>query len=86
MSRCATTSGRYRCKKELGHAGQCESEDEATFSFGPYRDSYRGRAYLRGVLSASSGQALDDIGDKIGVRRGLAETDEDYRQKIWGKR
>lgn len=85
-ARCQTRSGRYQCKYAHGHDGQCEAEDKAVFSFGPYTDSYRGRAYLRGALDVSRDEQLDHIGDSVGVKRDSSEADEKYRERIWGKR
>lgn len=83
--RCTTTSGRYRCSRELGHKGECEAEDSPVMPrFGPFTDADRARAYLRGALDLSMGHALDGIGLIYDVRRG-AEDDVDFRERIWNE-
>ena len=81
--RCTTAQGRYRCKKERGHKGDCEADDEVTWRFGPYRDSFRGRAYLRGRLEMAAGADLDVIGDALLIKRADSEDDCTYRERIW---
>lgn len=80
---CETRSGRYKCKHAKDHSGDCEAEDASVFSFGPYRDGHRGRAYLRGCLDISSGALLDGLGGALKVGRLTVEDDVTYRERIW---
>ncbi len=87
MAQCTTTSGTYRCPKELDangrHSGDCEADEVARPTFGPYRDTYRARAYLRGMLDVLSGVGLATMGIRLRVPPRTGEDDCTYRERIW---
>lgn len=86
VMQCTTTSGHYRCSKQQGHSGDCETEDHPLQrTFGPFKDAHRSRAYLRGALDVSSGAMLNGIGGIMDVRRAKAEPDVVYRERIWNE-
>lgn len=87
--RCTTTSGRFRCDKELGpkgepHEGECATaEAPRPTRFGPYTNVYDERAYIRGWLDGAAGAGLDTVGRAIGIERALEEDDCAYRARLW---
>ena len=86
MSRCTTTSGPYRCKKDAGHKDDCEADDQSalTITLGPYRDSLRTRAYVRGAIDFGAGGMLDTVGSYLHVKRERGEDDCAYRVRLSG--
>lgn len=90
MATCTTTSGPYRCSKEVDangrHAGDCEVDEPPPRTIGPYRDNYRARAYLRGMLDVLTGSALATIGIRLGIPPRTGEPDQTYRTRIWSSR
>jgi hypothetical protein len=90
MARCTTASRPYRCNRELDangrHQGDCETEDMARPTLGPYTDGHRARAYLRGQLDALSGSELGAFGVRFLCPRKTDEDDATYRERIWRSR
>lgn len=84
--RCATTHGTYRCERPRGHEGNCESADHSRVAIplGPYRDTLRTVAYVRGAIDFGIGDVLDLVGRYLGCERTAGEDDCRYRARLAG--
>lgn len=87
--RCPTTSGPYRCDRELDaggtHVGECECIAQSSPN-GPALDNARASMHIRAVLDRASASGLDTIGRALMVKRDKWESDGTYRERIWAAR